>query len=199
TVAGLADPAHAPVGHAADRLTPLPDAEQLARPRPLRVGLLGNLSMGILEEAVVVVADRAHGVAARAVAEGADDAQEPLPDAEPLVAAERAELCCAAVAPNKRAEDADDRGEAELLSERRAQALVESPVLDGVGRAGIEAAGAGLADAELLGELAGGLEHRVGENDRRVAARSRLFRQQVQLEPDRAEPGLDGDVACRDG
>src|SRR4029453_10946141 len=135
---------------------------------------------------------------ARAAAEGAADAQEPLPDAEPLVAAERLELCVVDVAVKERAEDPDDGREAELLRERRAQALVEAPVLNRVGRAGIEAARAGLADAELLGELAVGLEDRVGEDDRRVAARSGLLRQQVQLEPDRAEPGLDGDVARRE-
>src|SRR5262249_49027872 len=168
------------------------------RSRHLRVGLLRDLTMGVLEEAIVVLADRADGEAARAVTEGADDAQEPLPDAKPLVAAQRAELRCAAVTANECTEDADDRGEAELRREGRAETLVEAPVLDRVGRAGVEAARAGLADAELLGELAVGLEHGVGENDRRVAARSSLFRQQVQLEPDRAEPGLDGDVARRE-
>src|SRR5262245_53382433 len=154
--------------------------------------------MGVLEKAVVAVADRTDGEAARTVAEGADDAQQPLPDAEPLVAAQRLELRPVAVAAQERAEDADDRGEAELLSERRAETLVEPPGLDRVGGAGIEAARARLADAELLGELAVGLEHRVGEDDRRVAARSGLLRQQVQLEPDRAEPGLDGDVPRRE-
>src|SRR5262245_54264621 len=154
--------------------------------------------MGVLEKAVVAVADRADGEAARTVAEGADDTQEPLPDAEPLVAAQRPELRPVAVAAQERAEDADDRGEAELLGERRAETLVEAPVLDRVGRARIQAARTGLADAELLGELAVGLEHGVGEDDRRVAARSRFWRQQVQLESDRAEPGLDGDVARRE-
>src|SRR5262245_29086465 len=110
--------------------------------------------MGVLEKAVVVVADRADRKAARAVTERAHDSQEPLPDAEPLVAAQRLELRPVAVAAQERAEDADDRGEAELLSERRAETLVEPPVLDRVGRARIQAARAGLADAELLGELA---------------------------------------------
>src|SRR4030095_2504679 len=115
----------------------------------------------------------------------------------PLVAAERLELCVVDVAAQERAEDPDDGREAEFLRERRAEALVEPPVLDRVGRAGIEAAGAGLADAELLGGPGVGLEYRVGEDDRRVAARSRFFRQEIELEPDRAEPGLDGDVARR--
>src|SRR5439155_3411230 len=60
------------------------------------------------------------------------------------------------------------------------------------------AARAGLADAELLGELAVRLEHRVGEDDRRVAARSRFLREEVQLEADRAEAGLDRHVARRE-
>src|SRR6266542_6531618 len=79
--------------------------------------------------------------------------------------------------------------EAELLREGRAQALVEPPVLDGVGRAGVETARAGLADTELLGELAVRLERGVGEDDGRVAARPRFLRQKIQLEADGAEPG----------
>src|SRR4029450_10992904 len=158
-VAGLTDPAHAPVGHAAYGLGALPDPEQLARPRDLRVGLLGNLTVGVLEKPVVIVADRTDGETARAVAEGADDAQEPLPDTEPLVAAGRAEVARTGLTPHERAKASDDRGEAELLRERRAQPLVEAPVLDRVGRAGIEAARAGLADAELLGGLCREVEH----------------------------------------
>src|SRR5204863_3348603 len=66
------------------------------------------------------------------------------------------------------------------------------------GRAGVEAARARLADAELLGELAVGLEHGVGQDHRRVATRPRFFRQQIQLEADRAQTGLDRHVARRE-
>ena len=47
--------------------------------------------------------------------------------------------------------------------------------------------------------LPSGLERGVGEDHGRVAARPRFLRQEIQLEADRAEPGLDGDVAGREG
>src|SRR4029453_14914927 len=164
----------------------------------LLVGLLGNLALPLLEEPVVVVADGTDGQAARTVAEGADHAKQPLPDAEPLVARERSRLGLGTFLADESAEDSQDRREAELLCKGRAQALVEPPVLDRVGRARIEATRAGLADAELLGQLAVGLEHRVGEDDGRVAARAGFFREQIQLQADRAEPGLDRHVTRRE-
>jgi len=100
-----------------------------------------------------------------------------------------------ALGADEPAEDAQDRREAELLREGGAAALVEPPVQDRVGRAGVEAARARLADAELLGDLAVGRELGVREDDGRVAARPGLAGQEVQLEADRAEAGLDRHVA----
>src|SRR5439155_16858732 len=127
-IAVLADPADAVVDHAAHRLTELADPEQLTRPRDFLIVLLRDLALRFFQEPIVVVAHGTHGETARAVAEGPDHTQEPLPDAEPLVAGERRELRPGAVAPHELSEDADDRGEAELLGERRAETLVEPPV-----------------------------------------------------------------------
>src|SRR5215468_11011181 len=115
-------------------------AGALARPRDFLVVLLRDLPLRLLEKPVVVVADGADRETARAVPERADHAQEPLPDAEPLVAPERRQLCVSALGADEAAEYAQDRREAELLREGRAAALVEPPVLNGVGRAGVEAA-----------------------------------------------------------
>src|SRR5262249_12778131 len=104
-------------------------------PRDFLVVLLGNLALRVLQEPVVVVAHGADGETARAVAERADDAQEPLPDAEPLVARERLALGAGADGAHEPTDDPQDRREAELLREGGTAALVESPVQDRIGRA----------------------------------------------------------------
>ena len=47
-------------------------------------GLFGNVLLQVRQVRVIVVAHRANGQATRAIAERADDAQKPLPEAEQL-------------------------------------------------------------------------------------------------------------------
>src|SRR5439155_2739820 len=169
--------------------------EHLAGTRHLRGGLLGNRTLRLLEKQSVIVAHGTDGQAAGTVTEGAHDAQQPLPDPEPLVSAQGGHLGPRARRGEELPERLQDRGEAELLREGGALALVEVPVLHGVGGTGVEAAGAGLADADLLPELAVRLERGVGQDDGGVAPRSRLPGEEVQLQAERSQPCLDGHVA----
>src|SRR5512138_2077499 len=76
------DPARIPLGQAGDRLAVL----SRLLPAPLRRDFLRRLFRNRLVQLgkvrVIVVADRTHREAARAVAERADDAQQALPEAE---------------------------------------------------------------------------------------------------------------------
>src|SRR5688572_28854865 len=83
-VALLADPADIPFVEAGKVMAFLARFLELRGFRHLLRRLLGNLLLDVGEMRVVVVADRAHREAARAIAERADDAQEALPEAEEI-------------------------------------------------------------------------------------------------------------------
>ncbi len=106
---------------------------------------------------MVVVADGADGEAARAVAERADDAQEPLPEAENVAALDRFRLLVVRLL-NEGVEEFGDLHVAEFLRLDRTAALVDAEVEHGIRGAGIKAARAGFADADLLGDHLVGLE-----------------------------------------
>ena len=146
---------------------------------------------------MVVVAHRAHREAARAVAEGAHHAQEALPEAE-----EVARLQHRRALERRRIDDAlhelQHGHEAEFLRLGGAGALVDAPVLHRVGRARVQAAAARFADADLLGDALVGLELELGEDAGQVHARAELGREDVDLQPERAEPRLDAEVARRE-
>ena len=67
-----------------------------------------------------------------------------------------------------------------------------------VGRAGMQAAAAGFADAHLLGDRTVRLELELGQDAGEIDARTEFGRQDVDLEPERAEPGLDAEMARRE-
>ena len=147
---------------------------------------------------VIVVADRAHREAARAVAERADHAQQPLPEAEEVARAERSAVLSSSGRSIIRSKNLQDLREAELLRLGRARALVDAPVQHRVGRARVQAAAARLADAHLLGDARVGLELELGEDAGEVQARAELGREDVDLEPERAEARLDAEVPRRE-
>ena len=66
-----------------------------------------------------------------------------------------------------------------------------------VGRAGVEAATAGLADAKLLGDAGVRRELHVGEHRALVDARAEFGGQDVDFESERAHAGLDSEVTKR--
>src|SRR6266550_8866057 len=92
-------------------------------------------------------------------------------------------------------EELEDRREPELLGGARAVALVEAEVEHGVGRARVQAARARLADADLLRHRMIRLQRELGKNAGQVDARPELGREDVDVEPERAEPGFDTQVA----
>src|SRR5581483_11170569 len=148
-VAFLADPAHVPLrkpGQLAPRLARGLEARRLSR---FFGCLFRDLLLDVRKVRVVIVADRAHRQAARAVAEGTDHAQQALPEAEQLPRAQRRLLLLGAEV-EETVEEIGHRHIAEFLRLGGAGALVEPPLSHGVRRARVHAAAARLADADLL-------------------------------------------------
>ena len=77
---------------------------------------------------------------------------------------------------------------------RRAALLHELPLSDRVARAGEQAPPAGFAETERLGEWRVRLELGRGQHSPEEHTRAVLRRQQHQVEPERAQPGLDRSV-----
>ena len=197
-VAFRADPAAVVFGKSRDRCAGvravlLPGlAERDLLGRPFRDDLLHVGKMR-----VIVVADRADREAARAIAERADHPQQALPEPEHVARGGRR-------SPLRRRhvdetfEELQDGGEAELLRLGRAGALVDPEMQHRVGRAGMQAAAAGLPDAHLLGDRMVRRELDLGQDAGEVHARSELGREDVDLEPERAESRLDAEMAGRE-
>src|SRR5258706_10177579 len=157
----LAHPAHVPLRKAGDIGALLAILFPFSLDGNLFLRLLRDLLLHLGKVRVVVVAHRAHGEAARAVAERADDAQQALPEAEQVARLQHLR--------SLRRRGIDDAlhelqhgHEAEFLRPGGAAALVDAPVLNGVGRAGMQAAAARLADADALGHALIGLELELG-------------------------------------
>ena len=92
-------------------------------------------------------------------------------------------------------EELQDLREAELLRLGGASALVDAEMQHRIGRAGMQAAAAGLADTDLLGHRPVGLKLELGQNAGQIDARTEFGRQDIDLEPERAEPGFDAEMA----
>src|SRR6185503_11517602 len=193
-VALLADPADVPLGQSRQVVALLARLLEALRLRHLLRRLLGDLLLDVGEVRVVVVADRAHRQAARAVAERADHAQQALPEAEQVSRAK----CLLLLFRRKIQESAHEirnRHEAEFLRLGGAGGLVEPPLAHGVGRAGMQAAAAGLADANLLLHALVRFQLELGEDAGEVEARAELRRQDVHFEAEGAEAGLHAEMA----
>src|SRR5215470_5433176 len=197
-IAVRTDPAHVPLRKAgqlaraavvlrARLLEPFDERDLLRR-------LLGDHLLHVREVGVVVVPDGAHREAARTVAERADDAQQPLPEAEEVARAEHRHLVLAGTLDHA-VEELEDLREAEFLRLGRALSLGDPPVQHRVGGARVQAPAARLADAHLLGDALVGLELELGQDAGEVEARAELRREDVDLEPERAESRLDPEVA----
>src|SRR5215475_1187684 len=199
-VAVRTDPAHVPLRKAGQLaraavvlrtrlLEPLDECSLLGR-------LLGDHLLHVREVRVIVVPDRAHREAARTVAERADDAQQPLPEAEEVARLEHRHLVVTGTLDHA-VEELEDLREAEFLRLGRALSLGDAPVEHRVGGARVQAAAARLADAHLLGDPLVGLELELGQDAGEVEARAELRREDVHFEPERAEARLDPEVARR--
>src|SRR5688500_16115473 len=125
---------------------------------------------------VIVIADRAHREAARAVAEGADDPQQSLPEAEEVAGAQR-RLSFLVRQIEILIEELGDLRESELLRLGGTSRLVQPPLPHGVRRTGMQAAAARFPDAHLLLHALVGLELELGEDAGQIEARAELGRQ----------------------
>src|SRR5258706_8731090 len=175
-VALLAHPAHIPFRQAGDIRALLSRfLELLLNGNRLR-RLLRDLLLRLGEVHVVVVAHRAHREAARAVAEGADHAQQALPEAEEIDRLQHLRFFRRRCVDHL-LHELEHGHEAELLRLGGAGALVDAPVLHGVRRTRVQAAAARLADAHLLGDALVGLELELGQDAGEINARPELRRE----------------------
>ena len=142
---------------------------------------------------VVVVADRAHRQAARAITERTDHPQQALPEAE-QVARHRHLVLGSMVGIDELLEELGDLAKAEFLRLGGAGAFVDAPLQHRIGRAGVQAATARFADAHLLGDTRIRLEFELGENAGQVDARPELGGEDIDFQPERAEPGFHSQV-----
>src|SRR5262249_3644103 len=191
------DPALVPIAQAGDRgalgaVLAIALAERDLLGRPFRNGFLR-----IGEMRMIVVADRAHGETARTIAERADDAKEPLPEAEHLARARHLGFF-GARRIDEALEELQYGGKSELLRLGGTGALVDAEMQHRIGRAGMQAAATGFADAHLLGDRPVRLERKLGEDAGEIHARAEFRRQDIDLETERAEPGLDAEMTGRE-
>ena len=143
---------------------------------------------------MVVVAHRADRQTARAVPEGAHHPQQSLPETEHVPGADRAGFFRGR-SVDEAVEKRGDGAIAELLGFCGAGALVDAEMQHGVGRAGIQAARTRFADAHLFGHRPVRLQLQLGQHAGQVDPGAVLGREQVHLQPDGAQPGLDAQVA----
>src|SRR5687767_11452264 len=167
----FADPANVPFRKSREALAFLARLLELGGLGHLLGRLLRDVLLDVGEMRVIVVADRAHREAARAVAERADHAQQALPEAEQVARAKRFLLLLRRHA-DELAHEVGDRHVAELLRLGGAAGLVEAPLLHRVRRARMQAAAARLADAYLLFHALVGFELELGEDAGEVQARA---------------------------
>ena len=142
---------------------------------------------------LVICADRADVDASGAAAVDTDAAQDRLPRHESLAGLEQV----AALLGRRDDEPLDVAHqvfEAVGGRVRRAALLHELPLSDRVARAGEQAPPAGFAETERLGEWRVRLELGRGQHGPEEHTRAVLRRQQHQVEPERAQPGLDRSV-----
>jgi hypothetical protein len=147
-------------------------------------GFLRDLLLDIGEVRVVVVADRAHREAARAIAERPDHAQQPLPEAEQVA---RAHGCLALLyAVSKYGRKLRDLRKAEFLRLGGA-ARLSSPT--GAPRPAGRRAGSGcrIRRCTPAPACARRLELELGQDAGEVEARAELRREEVHFQPERAQ------------
>ena len=137
------------------------------------------------EMRVIVVPDRTNGEAAKTIAEGADDAEQPLPEAEEIARADHVGLCVIRRI-DVAIEKAKDLAEAEFLRRGGAGSLLDVEVADRIRWTTMEAARAGFADADLLGHRSVRLEREFRQNAGEINPRAKLRRQNVYLQAERA-------------
>src|SRR3954465_4570508 len=157
-------PARIPFGQPGDRLSGLARLAPALLDRIFLRRALGDLLLHVGEMGVIIVADRADGEAARAVAERADDAQQALPEAEEIARAQGGFSLFGSFLFKELVEKLGDLRKTELLRLGRARRLVEAPLAHRVWRARVQAAAARLPDANLLLHALVGLELELGED-----------------------------------
>jgi len=155
------------------------------------------LFLDVGEVGVVVVAYRAHRETARTVAERADDAQQALPEAE-QVSGHHGGFFLLRGQIEILIEKLGDLTKAKFLRLGRAGCLVQPPLPHRIRWTRMQAAAARLADAHLLFHALVGLELELREDAGEIKARAELGRQDVHLQPERPEAGLDAEVARRE-
>src|SRR5687767_8941279 len=153
----FADPANVPFRKSREALAFLARLLELGGLGHLLRRLLRDVLLDVGKVRVIVVADRAHREAAWAVAERADHAQQALPEAEQVARPKGLFLLLGREA-DELLHELGDGHEAEFLRLGGARRFVQAPLPHRVGRAGVQAAAARLADAYLLFHALVGLE-----------------------------------------
>ena len=143
---------------------------------------------------MIVVSDRADRETARAIAKRSDHAQQPLPEPEQLPVSEQFSLFFSRLLDEVPPE-LEDRCKPEFLRFGRAGALVDPEMADRIRRTGIETAAAGFPDTDLLSNPLIRLDRRFGEDAGQINARAEFGRQNIDLEPERAQARLDTEMA----
>src|SRR5580692_3305636 len=127
---------------------------------------------------VIIVPDRTNGEAARTIAEGADDAEQPLPEAEEIARADHVELWVIRRI-DVAIEKAKDLAEDEFPRRCGAGPLLDVKVTDRVSWTTVEAARAVFADADLHGHRSVRLAREFRQNAGEIKPRAELRRQNV--------------------
>src|SRR3984893_15321315 len=185
------DPANVPVGKSAASLAAFSSSLHLLGERDLLRCLLRDELLRPGEVRVIVVADGTDRQAPRAITEGADHAQQPLPEAEEIPRARHRHEILRGRALRLRIQGApekfQDLGEAELLCVLGAAALVDAEMQHRIAGTGMQTAAARLADAHLLGHRAIGVKLELGEHPGEVETRPIFGRANIDLQATRAE------------
>src|SRR3954466_12105897 len=189
-------PARIPLREPGDRLSGLARLAPVLLDRIFLRRAFGDLLLHVGEMGVIVVADRADGEAARAVAERADDAQQALPEAEQIARFQHGGALLRRSVDHA-LHELQHGHEAEFLRLGGAAALVDAPAKHRIWRTRVQAAAARFADADLLGDALIRLELELAQDAREVDARAELRREDVHFQPERAEAGFHAEMARR--
>src|SRR3984893_2067790 len=197
-----ADPANVQDGKSAASLAAFSCRLHFLGERDLLRCLLRDELLWPGEVRVIVVADWTDRQASRAITEGADYAQQPLPEAEEIPRSRHCDEIFRRRTLRLRIHGApekfQDLGEAELLCVLGAAALVDTEMQHRIARTGMQTAAARLADAHLLGHRPIGVKLELSEHAGEVETRPIFGRENIDLQAKRAETRFHPEVTRRE-